>query len=205
MDIFVSFVNKEQTTTLPPTETVTFNLTCTNRILAEKLRIGDIQLVTETSPAFARFRNITRVTRGIRPPIEGDLSWRLLSHLALNATSLSSVPAFKGVLELYNFHSLESQQSARANQIHLEGIVDIKSIPEDLLFRGVPIRGMTTRMGLKESHFEGDGDMFLFASILNEFLALYVSLNSFSRLIVTGIEKGETFEWPMRIGQRIVL
>jgi len=205
MDIYVSFVNKEQTTTLPPTETVTFNLTCTNRILAEKLRIGDIRLATDTSPAFAKFRNITRVTRGIRPPIEGDLSWRLLSHLALNATSLSSVPAFKGVLELYNFHSLENQQSARANQLHLEGIVDIKSIPEDLLFRGVPIRGMTTRLGLKESHFEGDGDMFLFASILNEFLALYVSLNSFSRLIVTGVEKGETFEWPMRIGQRIVL
>ena len=118
---------------------------------------------------------------------------------------MSSVPAFRGILELYNFQSLENQQSARTNQLHLEGIVDIKSISEDLLYKGVPIRGMTTSLGLKESHFDGDGEMFLFASILNEFLALYVSLNSFSRLIVTGVEKGETSEWPTRIGQRIVL
>jgi type VI secretion system protein ImpG len=204
-DVYVSFVNREQLTTLPPTETVTFDLTCTNRILAEKLRIGDIRLATDSSPSFARFQNITRISRAIRPPLEGDLPWRLLSHLALNATSLSSVPAFRGVLELYNFHSLENQQAARANQLHIEGIVDIESSPEDLLYRGVPIRGLTTRMGFKESHFDGDGDMFLFASILNEFLALYVSLNSFSRLIVTGVEKGETFEWPTRIGHRVIL
>lgn len=204
-DIYVSFVNKEQMTTLPPTETVAFDLTCTNRTLAEKLRTGDIRIATDSSPAFARFQNITRVTRGIRPPLGGDLFWRLLSHLALNSTSLSSVPAFRGILELYNFQSLENQQSARANQLHLEGIADIKSVSEDLLYRGVPIRGMTTRLGMKESHFDGDGEMFLFTSILNEFLALYVSLNSFSRLIVTGVEKGETFEWPTRIGHRIAL
>ncbi len=205
MDVYAAFVNTEQMTTMPPTETVIFDLTCTNRLLAEKLRVGDIRLATDTSPEFARFQNITRVARGIRPPLEGDLPWRLLSHLALNSTSLSSVQAFRGILELYNFHSLENQQSARANQLRIEGIVDIKNTSENLIYKGVPIRGMTTRIGLKESHFDGDGEMFLFASILNEFLALYVSLNSFSRLIVNGVEKGDTFKWPTRIGNRIVL
>ncbi len=204
-DIYVSFVNKEQLTALPPTETVTFGLTCTNRVLAEKLRTGDIQVATDSSPAFARFQNIIRVTRGIRPPLGGDLPWRLLSHLALNSTSLSSVSSFRGILGLYNFHSLENQQSARVNQLHLESIVGIESSPEDLLFKGVPIRGLTTRLDLKESHFDSDGDMFLFASILNEFLALYVSLNSFSRLTVNGVEKGEAFKWPARIGHRIII
>ncbi len=204
-DVYVSFVNTEQITATPTTETVVLDLTCTNRLLAEKLRIGDIQLATDTSPEYARFQNITRVTRGIKPPLEGDLTWRLLSHLALNSTSLSSVPAFRGVLDLYNFHSLENQQSARANQLHIEGIVDVENRSEDLLYSGVPIRGMTTRLGLKESNFDGDGDMFLFASVLNEFLALYVSLNSFSRLIINGVEKGDAFEWPTRIGRRIVL
>jgi type VI secretion system protein ImpG len=204
-DVYVSFVNREQMTSIPATETVAFDLTCTNRMLAEKLRIGDIRIATDSSPAFAHFKNITRVTRGIRPPLEGDLPWRLLSHLALNSTSLSSVAAFRGILELYNFHALENQQSSRSNQLHLDGIVNIESTSEDLLYKGVPIRGMTTRLSLKESHFDGEGDRFLFASILNEFLALYVSLNSFSRLIVTGVEEGETLEWPTRIGHRIVL
>jgi type VI secretion system protein ImpG len=204
-DVYVSFVNTEQVTAMPPTETVTFYLTCTNRIPAQKLRVGDIQLATDSSPGFAKFQNITRVTRGIRPPLEGDLPWRLLSHLALNYTSLSSAAAFRSVLELYNFQSRENQQFARANQLHLESIVDVESIPGDLLYRGVAVRGITTRLGLKESHFGSAGEMFLFASILNEFLALYVSLNSFSRLIVNGVEKGDTLKWPARIGHRIVL
>jgi type VI secretion system protein ImpG len=204
-DVYVSFVNAEQLTAIPPTEIVVFDLTCTNRVLTDKLRVGDIQLATDSSPEFARFRNITRITQGIRPPLEGDLHWRLLSHLALNYTSLSTVPAFRGILELYNFQALENHQAGRTNQLHLEGIVDIESVSEDLLYKGVPVRGITTKLHLKESHFSSEGDMFLFSSVLNEFLALYVSLNSFSRLIVNGVEKGGTFEWPTRIGRRIVL
>jgi type VI secretion system protein ImpG len=204
-DIYVSFVKADQELALPPTETVVFELTCTNRILSDKLRVGDIHVATESSPGFCQFRNITRVSHGLRPPLEGDLSWRLLSHLALNSVSLSSVEAFKGILGLYNFQSLQDRQAGRANQLRIDGIVEIDSSSDDLLFEGVPVRGIKTVLGLKESNFNSEGDMFLFASILNEFLALYVSLNSFSRLVVKGVEEGETYEWPIRIGRRIIL
>ncbi|MDC4206316.1 MAG: type VI secretion system baseplate subunit TssF [Candidatus Manganitrophus sp.] len=70
-DTSVSFVNGEQTTVVPPTETVVFHLTCTNRALPGKLRVGDIQVPTDRSPEFARFRNITKVTPAIRPPVGG--------------------------------------------------------------------------------------------------------------------------------------
>ena len=72
-DVYVSFVDIDQKAVLPPTQTVVFQLTCSNLALADRLRLGDIQVVTEKTPAVARFRNITRVTPGIRPPLDGDL------------------------------------------------------------------------------------------------------------------------------------
>jgi type VI secretion system protein ImpG len=204
-DVYVSFVDTNYEEALPPTETVAFQLTCTNRVLAEKLRPGDIHAVTENTPAIARFRNITRVSPGIRPPLNGDLYWRLMSHLALNYVSLASAPIFREILGLYNFQSLENRQAGRANQFRIEGILDVQSTPEHLLFKGVPVQGMTTHIALRESHFNSDGDMFLFGSILDEFLSLYVTLNSFSRLIVRGVDKGDIYKWPPRIGRQIIL
>jgi type VI secretion system protein ImpG len=200
-DTYVSFVDADQNVILPPTETVVFRLTCTNRTLCEKLRVGDIQVVTENTPAIARFQNITRVTPGIRSPLEGDLYWRLISHLGLSSVSLSSAAAMRDVLELYNFPSLQSRQAGKANELRLEGIVDVQRAPEHLLFRGVPIQGTTTRVTLEEKCFNSEGDMVLFASILDEFLAQQVTVNSFSRLMVKGNARGETFEWPPRIGR----
>jgi type VI secretion system protein ImpG len=204
-DTYVSFVNGEQTTVVPPTETVVFNLTCTNRALPGKLRVGDIQVPTDRSPEFARFRNITKISPAIRPPLGGDLYWRLISHLSLNYTSLSSLEALRGILELYNFQSLYDRQAGRANERRLEGITGLESRGEDFLFRGTPVRGIVTSLAMKEDHFAGEGDLFLFATVLNEFLALYVSLNSFSRLTVKGIQQGEVYAWPPKIGRQAVL
>jgi type VI secretion system protein ImpG len=204
-DTSVSFVNAEQSTMIPPTETVVFRLTCTNRTLAGTLRVGDIQTPTDSSPEFAQFRNISKVIPAIRPPIGGDLYWRLISHLSLNYLSLTSVRALRGILELYNVQALYDRQAARANERRLEGIREITSEGHDLLYRGTPIRGTATRIDLNEDHFAGEGDMFLFANVLNEFLSLYASLNSFSRLTVRGVKEGEIYQWPARIGHQIIL
>jgi type VI secretion system protein ImpG len=60
-------------------------------------------------------------------------------------------------------------------------------------------------MTLSESRFAGEGDMYLFATVLAEFLALYASINSFHELVVTGAETGETYRWPAKVGQQPVL
>ena len=204
-DVYVSFVDVDQHVVLPPTQTVVFQLTCSNPALADRLRVGDLQVVTEKTPAVARFRNITRVTPGIRPPLEGDLYWRLISHLGLSSVALSSAPALRDVLQLYNFPSLQNRQAGKANQHRVEGIVDVQRSPEQLLFHGIPVQGVTTRVTLEESRFRSEGDMILFASVLNEYLLRQVPINSFSRLIVKGSEKGESLEWPPRIGRTTIV
>jgi hypothetical protein len=103
LDTYVSFVEPSGADTTPEAETITFNLTCTNRRLAEALRIGDIKVPTDHSPAFVQFRNITVPTTSVSPPVGGDLHWRLISHLSLNYVSLADAQALRGVLELYNF------------------------------------------------------------------------------------------------------
>lgn len=44
--------------------------------------------------------------------------------------------------------------------------------------------------------------MFLFASVINEFLALYGTVNSFHQLIVREEKSGEHYIWPARLGEQ---
>jgi type VI secretion system protein ImpG len=62
-----------------------------------------------------------------------------------------------------------------------------------------------TTIRLLEDRFSSEGEVFLFARLLEEFLALYVTVNSFSQLTVVGAQKGERYEWPPRIGTQFTL
>ncbi|WHZ21863.1 MAG: T6SS component TssF (ImpG/VasA) [Nitrospira sp.] len=207
-ETYVSFVNADE---IPvrgwevPTEIVTFDLTCTNRDLAGKLHVGDIHLPTDRSPGFAQFRNVVKVSPPCRVPLGGDLHWRLLSHLSLNYLSLTSVETLRGLLDLYNFAARQDEQAKRAQVRLLEGIVAVQSRGKDCLFHGMPVRGTEITLSLRRDHFLGEGDLFLFASVLCEFFALYASLNSFTELLVKETEQGELYSWPIRIGQQAVL
>jgi type VI secretion system protein ImpG len=46
--------------------------------------------------------------------------------------------------------------------------------------------------------------MFLFASVINEFLALYATVNSFHQLIVIDAGRTEEYQWPARLGRRLI-
>jgi type VI secretion system protein ImpG len=60
-------------------------------------------------------------------------------------------------------------------------------------------------MEFDEDEFVGGG-VFLFAAVIERFLALYASLNSFSQLIVKTRQRREVMkEWPPRAGQTILM
>ncbi|MFC1889889.1 type VI secretion system baseplate subunit TssF [Thermodesulfobacteriota bacterium] len=202
---YIAFVDKGESNRLPLHETISLELTCTNRTLPEQLRPGDISVATGSSPVFATFRNISAVTPSVPPPLGGDLHWRLISHLSLNYLSLTELESLRGILGAYNFQALRDRQAARANELRLSGLKSIRAVPSERLLQGVPVRGTVVEIELVEDHFAGEGEMVLFASILNEFLALYASMNTFSELVVHGVQQGETYRWPPRLGDQIVL
>ena len=204
VDTYMSFVNINDEPAMPPTESIAIDLTCTNGAIAGKLQAGDINKPTSTTPNFIQFVNITRVTNSLPPPMGPDLHWRLISNMALNYTSLTNIDALRTVLSTYNFSAFYDRQVQRASQQRLEGITKIEVKPTDLMFQGLPIRGLRTRMELKESNFSGEGDLYLFASVINEFFSLYANMNSFHQLIVKGSDHGEIYQWPARVGQQVV-
>jgi type VI secretion system protein ImpG len=204
VDAYVSFVDQSGTDLPLEAETVMFGLTCTNRRLPEALRLGDIKVATDSSPAFVQFRNITIPTPSVAPPLGGELHWRLISHLSLNYLSLVDVSALRGVLELYNYRALRDPQAARSNARRLEGLHAIRSEPANALVDGALVRGSAITLDVLEDRFSGDGDLYLFATLLNEFLSLHGTLNAFTQFNVHGLQSGETLSWPHRIGRDLL-
>jgi len=205
MDHYISFVNGGDMAVLPASETVSLTLTCCNGPLPERLRVGDIRHATGTSPPFADYRNITKPTPFVVPPLDSRLQWQLISNMSLNYLSLIDPAPLRMILSAYDFRALKDRQAERAAQQRLEAIRSLKAVPLDLLQNGLPVRGLRTTLTLDENRFAGEGDLFLFATILAEFLALYASINSFHELVVIGAETGETYRWPAKVGQQPVL
>ena len=67
-------------------------------------------------------------------------------------------------------------------------------------------RGKLIRVHFDESRFVGGG-VYLFASVLDRFLARYASMNSFTQIIATSKQRGnkEVGNWPARAGQRALI
>jgi type VI secretion system protein ImpG len=129
----------------------------------------------------------------------------LISHLALNYLSIceGGREALQELLTLYDF-----SDSPVVRQ-HIAGITNVTSrrvvgrpaaVPWDGFYRGLEIT-----IEFDEEQFVGSG-VLLFASVLERFLSLYTSLNSFTQLIVTTIQRQEPVKrWPARVGEQILL
>lgn len=186
-------------------ETLSIDLTCTNRSLPSKLRPGDISVPTPASPTTAKFKNIAAVTTAIRPPLGSELHWRLISHLAVNQRSLADPAVLRAVLEVYNFHALVEHQSGRANRLRVEAIRAVTTRAVTRLLANTPVRGVHTNIEMEEANFSGRGDAFIFGSILDELLATQVSMNSFDELSIKLQPSQAEYKWTARSGRQPIL
>ncbi|HEX5750987.1 MAG TPA: type VI secretion system baseplate subunit TssF [Archangium sp.] len=186
-------------------ETLSVELTCTNRSLPGRLQVGDVCLSTFTSPSFARFKNITPVSRPARAPLGTELHWRLLSHLAINQRSLADASVLRCLLELYNFHALADDLTGRANRLRINAIRAVEVRPGTRFLEGVPIRGNRTTVELDETSFMGAGDTFLFGCVLDELLASNVTLNAFNELALRLQPSQMEYSWLPRNGTQMIL
>ena len=205
-EVYLSLVNLDFDPAQPPVETLSVYTTCTNRDLAGQLpfagRLGELSL---ESGSLARARCILAPTQTVRPPLRRALQWRLISSLSLNHLSLADqgLPAFQEVLKLYDF------ADSPAIQRQISGIVELASEPQMrrvVSEHGIVFaQGLGVTIGFDEDAFIGSG-FFVFASVLERFVALYTALNSFTRLTVkTRQRRGELKPWPSRSGEQILL
>ncbi|KNC89998.1 type VI secretion system baseplate subunit TssF [Trabulsiella odontotermitis] len=201
----ISFVRGDELKCVLNDETISIQLTCTNRKLPTLLRIGDIDTVARDTPSFASFRNITRPTTPLYPVLDGSLTWSLISNMSLNYLSLLNKDALRQILLTYDLPGQHDRQAARGSQKKMDGIVNIETQPVDRLFRGVPVRGLESTLWLEQSAFSCEGELYLFGTILARFFSLYASVNSFHILKVINTNNKECYEWPEQKGQHSLI
>lgn len=200
VDTYLSFDIRH----LAEQEALSIELMCTNQNLPLLLTEGQICMPRGASSGSAKFRNITACTAHYTPPINQDFLWKLISNMSLNYLSLENIDALKVILETYDFARYHDRNAANVTRKMLEGLKSIRHEAVDRLFKGLPLRGLRTELIVDADHFVCEGEVFLFASVLNEFFALYASLNSFHELRVK-TTTGEVYAWQPRMGLQPLL
>jgi type VI secretion system protein ImpG len=201
-DTYLSLVGAPETAATSD-ETISIETTCSNRFLPSELRAGDISEPTDKTPDGLRFRNIVKPTASISPPLGKGLHWRLISHMSLNYESLANAERFKELLRVYDYQAAHDARLFEAHERMFDGIVKLESRYGERLVRGASLRGTSISLELNEDRFAGEGDAFLFASILDRFFALYVTLNGYSQLSVRFSVSGREHHFPARWGDKI--
>jgi type VI secretion system protein ImpG len=201
MDTYLSFAGSSDG---GPPEIVSIELSCTNQNLPLQLGIGDIKLACDNMPVSLNFSNITTVTAGYPPPLGHDFLWKVISNMSLNYLSLANVEALRVILQTYDLPGYYDDHARNVSEKLLKGLQSISHQPVDRLFRGLPVRGICTELTINPKGYMGEGQVFLFGSVLNEFFALYTSLNSFHELHVKSTQ-GERYQWKPRMGLQPLL
>jgi type VI secretion system protein ImpG len=204
-DTLISLGTAEDSGVIPDVEVLSLDLLATNGPLANALRAGEISEPTTSSPPFAKFRNLTKTTTYVPPPLGHDLQWRAMAHTAMNLRALTEVAVLRTVLGVYNLQAMADRQAARANELRIEAVREVRVKPSERIYRGAAIRGVDIHVEVDESGFSGDGDMFLFGSVLERIFAEYVSINSYSRTRIKGVTTNQEFSWPARSGNQTLL
>jgi type VI secretion system protein ImpG len=206
-EVFLSLVDLTGRPVEPDVDALTIRTICTNRDLPSRLpfgnELGDFEL--ESAVPIKRIIALIKPTDTLRPPVGKDSLWRLVSQLSLNYLSLvgEGREAFQELMRLYNF------TGSTYSEKHIEGLTSLESgrhfarvVSED----GITFaRGTQVEMEFDEDQFTGAG-VYLFAAVIEQFLGMYVSMNSFSQLRVRTRQRKEVLrQWPPRAGRKILM
>lgn len=200
-----------------PGDTLIVHIVASNRDLPAELplgtRGGEFQI--EGQPGIDRIRTLRKPTATVRLP-EGQAElWRLVSALSLNHLSLLELVddgrghqaggplAFRELLALLDLADTPVTRQRITGLVGLDWRRVLRQIatPEGRLLT----RGLEITLHLDENQYAGSS-AFMFASILERFLAYYTSINSFTQTVATVMKREEVLmRWPPRAGEGLII
>lgn len=204
-DVLISFGSPEGSGRTLDAETISMDLLATNRSIATALRPGDVSVHTASSPAFVTFSNIQAMAPHVPPPLGRELQWRAVAHAAIGLRALTEPEVLRAVIDVYNLHAMVDRQAARANELRVGALKDVRVRPEERLHRGAAVRGVAIDVDIDEDGFAGDGDLFLFSAVLDRMLGEHVSINSFAHSTFRTLRSKLELRWPPRSGNLMLL
>jgi type VI secretion system protein ImpG len=207
-ELFLTLVDLDLQPARLPRWTIHVDTICSNRDYAGRLPFGggDPPLQFVSGAPLTKIECLTAPTPTYRPTFGHRTMWQLISHLSLNHISLfdqdGTASPLQEILRLYD------PTDSRATGNMIEGLTSVTSrrvvgrvnSPTSSGF----CRGMEVTLTMDETRFSGGG-MFLFATVLERFLAMYTSINSFTktRLVSSG-RPGVVHQWPPRAGEMVL-
>jgi type VI secretion system protein ImpG len=209
-EVFLSLVDGEQSPFAGDLRQLSIQALCTNRdlVLQMPMGIGSTDFTLDIAAPVAAIRVLGRPSPPYSPLAEGVNAWRAISHLSLNYLSMMDVTpaagaaALRDVLELYapagdvvGKRQIEGLRSARVQPI-------VRRLPGGgVLSFG---RGLEIVIEVDELAYEG-ASAFMFGAVLQQFLARYVSINSFVEVVLRSVSRGEIHRWMPEWGKRPTL
>jgi type VI secretion system protein ImpG len=192
----------------PAEAVLSIDALCVNRDLPTDLPFGGghprLRLV-EGAAAVAALNAVTAATSTLRPPLRENSYWRLVSHLSLGHLSVTGGPegaaALKEVLRLYDLRDTAETRAA------IDALIGITAAPGTARApgrAGAFCRGLDVTLEFEPRTWQAGG-LYLLAAVLEHFLALHGTVNSFTRTRATLRGRpGVAASRPARSGTRVL-
>ena len=126
-------------------EVFTASLVCTNRMLPASLHTGDICVPVNKIQRWHRSATLRARPVPLYPVTDGDMHWSLISCMNLNYLSLLDRGADPGVAYL-RYAGYPPSTAGTAFLTEARCHRKMESRPVDRLFKGVPVRGLSTTL-----------------------------------------------------------
>jgi type VI secretion system protein ImpG len=206
-EVYLSLVDSDAAPYSSDLQQLGVTALCTNRHLPITMSVGSgrTDFSMEVNAPISEIRILAGPTMPRAPHPDGELTWRLISHLSLNYLSLLDSPDGNGATALREVLKLYVDRSETQMLRQISGLHSARSQP---ITRRVetsgPItfaRGIEVTVEFDETAFEGTG-VFILGAVLEQFFARYVSLNSFTETVIRTQQRGELMRWKPQLGKR---
>lgn len=209
-EAFISLVDADQAPYSSGLRQLGLQVLCTNRDLPLHMPIGKgpTDFTVDIGAPLKSIRCVAGPTKPRESAVQGEFAWRLLSHLSLNYLSLLESSSKEGATALREILLLYSDPNDVAMQRQIDGVREIVARPTTGRLPADDhvsyVRGLDIQLTCEDAAFHGQG-VFVLGAVLEEFLRRHVTLNSFTRLTLRTLNRGEVMRWPARQGQRQIL
>lgn len=209
-EIFLSLVDDGFVIDSPDDGVLETDVTCLNRNQPSRLPFGGghpKMNFVEGGGAIIGIHCLAAPTSTTRPAREKGAMWRLVSLLSLHHASIVDGPEALQFLRecLRLFDPVAAPETRRLPAAILS--VESSPVVRRIVAGGQSgfCRGLQVRLELDEELLRTTG-LFLFASVMERFLAGFCTINSFIETVVSASTRdGELRRWAPRSGSRILL
>ncbi len=209
-EVFLAVMDPLLSVHRPADSVLSVDALCSNRDLPAQLPFGGDQPrlhLSEGLSAVLSLGCLTPLSSAMRSQLHDNRAWRLISHLSLSHLSLVGGPAaadaLREVLRLYDLHDSAETRAAIAGLVEVTATGGTARVPGAR--PGAFCRGLDVQLTFDPKLWSASG-LFLLASVLDRFLALHATINSFVRTtVVLQGRPGVVAAFPPRAGARVLL